>query len=242
MNQKEYYRVAHEASLNTTHPAILEIKQAALSAKKILDLGCGDGTRLGLLKTNAEKVGVDISDYGIKKARKEYKNVEFIKADIDNLPFPDENFDLVYSMFVLEHVQNPEKAIDEAIRVLEKGGKLILAAPNFGAPNRRSPNSKVGKLPKLLQTFRRTDKRSLAWTKVIPAKGKYFIDADTTVEPYIYSLISYLRQLGIKIIKASSLWEIDDFSFGQLPFRILGRLGIPPFVWWGPQIFVVGKK
>lgn len=242
MNQEEYYRVAHEASLNSTHPAVLEIKQAALSAKKILDLGCGDGTRLGLLKTDAEKVGVDISDYAIKKARKEYPNINFLETNIESLPFPDESFDLVYSMFVLEHVGSPGKVLTEAVRALKKGGEIILAAPNFGAPNRRSPNSKEGKLSKLLQIFGKPDENFLGWTKVKPMKGKYFIDADTTVEPYVGSLISFLRHLGIKIIKTSSLWELDNFSLKQLPFRILGQIGIPPFVWWGPQIFVVGVK
>lgn len=242
MNQKEYYRIAHEASLDNTHPAILEIKKFATGSKRILDLGCGDGTRLGLLETSAEKVGVDISDYAINKAVKKYSGVEFLKADIEKLPFEKESFDLVFSMFVLEHVQNPEKVLKEAIRVLKKGGILILAAPNFGSPNRRSPNSKEGKISKLIKGLSVSDSIGLSWKQVEPRKGKYFIDADTVVEPNMISLIKYLRNLGLTITQASSLWEIDEFSLKQLLFRILSVLGVYPFIFWGPQIFVTAKK
>lgn len=241
--EQKYYEIAAEASENLTHPAVVAIKKAAKSAKKILDLGCGEGTRLVNLTTKGERFGVDISDYAIKKARKKYPEVRFIKTNIERLPFSSNFFDLVYSMFVIEHVANPEKVLREAVRVLKNGGTFIIGAPNYGAPNRRSPNSSKNKLVKLIKSFyQKPSKNSLGWTKVKPRKGKYFIDADTQVEPYVLSLIHLLKNLGLEIGQASSLWEIDDFSFKQLPFKILGVLKIPPFVWWGPQIFVVAKK
>ena len=124
-----------------------------------------------------------------------------------------------------------------------KGDSFILCAPNYGAPNRRSPNSKENKLSKLAKSlFRKSDGNFLGWTKVKPSKGEYFIDTDTRVEPFIGSLIPFLEKLKLKIIKKSSLWEIDDFSVKQLPFRFLGSLKIPPFDYWGQQIFVITKK
>ena len=241
--EEKYYKIASEASRNASHPAVLAIKNAAKSSKRILDLGCGEGTRLENLKTKGDKTGVDVSDFAIKKAKKKFSHVQFIKADIEKLPFKSNSFDLVYCMFVIEHTNNPEKVLRETVRVLEDGGTLILGAPNFGAPNRTSPNSKENKLLKLLKGFiLLTPKNSLNWTKVTPAKGKYFIDADTQVEPYIGSLTAFLRNLGLRVVATSSLWKIDDFSLKQFPFRILGDLKIPPFVWWGPQIFVIAKK
>ena len=242
MNQKEYYRIAHEASLDNTHPAVLEIKRLATGSRKILDLGCGEGTRLGLLKTNGDRYGIDISEYAINKAKKKYPRVDFFQGDITKLPFKSNFFDLVYSMFVLEHVRQPEELLKEAIRVLKKKGTLIIGAPNFGSPNRRSPNSKEGKISKLIRGLSVSNTTGLSWKQVEPRKGKYFIDADTVVEPNMISLIKYLKNLGLTITQASSLWEIDEFSLKQLLFRILGVLGVYPFVFWGPQIFVIAKK
>ena len=198
---------------------------------------------MGRLPSKAKKYGVDISSYAVNRAKKKFPKIEFITGDIYKLPFKDETFDLVYSMFVIEHVTEPEKVLVEAIRVLKNGGFFILGAPNYGAPNRRSPVSNENKISKLIMgLFKKTDGNSLNWTKVEPAKGKYFIDSDTQVEPYVLTLTNFLKKSDLKIIKASSLWEIDDFSLKQLPFRVLWQLDIYPFVWWGPQIFVIAKK
>ncbi len=240
-NQREYYRVAEKASEDTNYLPYQFLGRLASKAKRILDLGCGEGTRLALLRTKGERYGVDISKTAIKIAQRKFPKIKFLRGDIENLPFTARLFDLVYSMFVLEHTENPEKVLREAARVLAKGGFLLLAAPNYGSPNRRSPNSKEGKLEKL-STKRHIDKDSLGWTTVIPQKSKYAIDIDTTIEPYIGTLVPFLENLGLKIQKTSSLWDVDEFSVKQLPLRILGGLGISPFVWWGPQLFVIAKK
>ncbi|OGI15913.1 hypothetical protein A3K63_00970 [Candidatus Micrarchaeota archaeon RBG_16_49_10] len=55
-----------------------------------------------------------------------------IKCDVERgkLPFPDRFFDEVYSENLFEHLKNPNKALEEMIRVLKKGGKLILITDN----------------------------------------------------------------------------------------------------------------
>lgn len=254
MRRQDYYQAAHQGSLDLSHPAIQLLQAELASARHVLDLGCGDGTRLAVLIKEShvkliETVGVDLSSLAIKLASQQYPQLKFVQADLARLPFKNNQFDLAYCAFVLEHLDQPEKVIEEARRVLKKGGKLIMVAPNFGAPNRRSPNSKEGKLAKLLTGLIRDlawllqpSLPQLFWTKVEPKSALYQVDADTTVEPYLSSLVRYGNWLGLTAQFASSFWQIDRFSLLQVPFRMLGQLGIYPFSMWGPHLCLVVKK
>ena len=97
---------------------------------KVLDAGCGNGRLLELLKDKKiDYLGVDISDKLIELAKKKYPQNNFLIADTLNLPFPDNNFDKVFSVAVLHTIPSfefREKALLELRRVLKPGGLLLL--------------------------------------------------------------------------------------------------------------------
>ncbi|HBB32224.1 MAG TPA: hypothetical protein DDZ80_23710 [Cyanobacteria bacterium UBA8803] len=107
-----------------------------LNNKNILEVGCGVGDfALYLSDQKAAITAVDFSEKAIElakqKAQIQNKQVEFIVADAQNLPFPDNSFDLVFSCECLEHVPNPQLALTEMQRVLKPSGKLILTTENY---------------------------------------------------------------------------------------------------------------
>jgi ubiquinone/menaquinone biosynthesis C-methylase UbiE len=247
-HSKQYYTIAKLASSQIgNHEGLKQLKALAAKASKILDLGCGEGTRLNLM-ANKPAWGIDIDAGAIKQAKKQYSKHNFRRYDGQTLPYEDNQFDLVYSAFVLEHTQDPKEFLLEAIRVTKKGGKLILLCPNFGAPNRRSPNSTESPLSKLWRglkaDFIASDPTELNWKKVRPNKTYEQIDDDTTVEPYLETLVSYLRACNLEIKQSSSLWQLEPLSLNprKLLFLLLGRLGVYPFSGWGPQIFILAQK
>lgn len=85
---------------------------------KKLNLGCGKDYR-------DDCVNVDISD-NVKKD---------VKIDLNKypLPFADNEFDVVYCVDVLEHLENPAKALEEMYRICKNGAKVIIKAPHFSA-------------------------------------------------------------------------------------------------------------
>ncbi|MBN3040236.1 MAG: class I SAM-dependent methyltransferase [Candidatus Omnitrophica bacterium] len=106
---------------------------------KILDLGCSESSlSLHMASIGYKVFGVDMRDFPYK-----HPNFNFVKSDIMNLSFPDSSFDAVCCISTLEHVglgfysDNPldekpdKKAMGQIIRVLKKGGTLILSVP-FG--------------------------------------------------------------------------------------------------------------
>ena len=136
----------------------------------------------------------------------------------------------------------------EGIRVLRKGGSLLIVAPNFGAPNRASPPFKGNRIIKLIRGFVLDffPKSGLNWNKVEPiaTSEKYEIDWDTTIEPYLGSLIKFLQDRGLLIEYFSSCWreELLSASFIQKFFRFLGSRFIYPFYLWGPHLLVEVRK
>lgn len=92
------------------------------SGKIVLDAGCGSGRYAEVsAKYGAEVVCVDLS-YAVESAYRnlgKLRNVHIIQADIFNLPFKDNVFDIVYSFGVLHHTPDPRRAFSSLARLLK---------------------------------------------------------------------------------------------------------------------------
>lgn len=95
----------------------------SLSTDSVLELGCGEGFVLAAL-TAAQKYGIDPSVHALIRARNR-SNADCAVARAEELPFPSASFDLVVSVGVMEHFENPDQASAEVSRVLKPGGHYI---------------------------------------------------------------------------------------------------------------------
>ncbi|MEO5740909.1 MAG: class I SAM-dependent methyltransferase [Vicinamibacterales bacterium] len=128
--------------LPTRHNAILTARYQVLldamdpSARRALDIGCGDGTlTYRLAQRNGRVWGVDDSLLPLRLARDQFERRPghprpfLTNADARTLPFPDESFDCVVMADVIEHIDAPDAVMSEAHRVLRKGGQILLTTP-----------------------------------------------------------------------------------------------------------------
>lgn len=95
---------------------------------KVLEIGVGMGADyLEWLKAGANATGVDLSSASLQQARSRCDLAGFSAdlqvADAENLPFPSDSFDVVYSYGVMHHSPDTTRCISEAWRVLKPGGK-----------------------------------------------------------------------------------------------------------------------
>jgi ubiquinone/menaquinone biosynthesis C-methylase UbiE len=110
------------------------------SGMQLLDCGCGPGTiTLGFAKAIAPGTvtGIDVGSSQISIARENaleqgISNADFLEGNIYELPFGDGAFDAAFSHAVLEHLQEPIKALQELWRVLKPGGVLGVRTPDWG--------------------------------------------------------------------------------------------------------------
>src|SRR5437016_1876564 len=89
-----------------------------LQKTRVLDVGAGSGL---LQDEVSDYTGLDIS-----ATARRYYHKPFVQADARAIPFPDGRFDAVWSIWVLEHIPNPEMALTEMRRVLKPNGLLFL--------------------------------------------------------------------------------------------------------------------
>src|SRR5712692_7789570 len=113
--------------------------------KRVLDAGCGAGYGASRLAASARfVVGIDNAQEALEIARRRYSSpqIELVRGDCRALPFPAASFDLVVAFEVIEHIEDREKLLAEARRVLAAGGELILSTPNrqYYSESRAVPN------------------------------------------------------------------------------------------------------
>ncbi|MBL7197349.1 MAG: class I SAM-dependent methyltransferase [Candidatus Omnitrophica bacterium] len=96
---------------------------------KLLDFGCGDGQFLHMISKYCESFyGVDISEVAIKKALNKYPDIKFaVLNETGVTDFPDNFFDTICAMDILEHILDVESTLEELRRILKPRGKLLIA-------------------------------------------------------------------------------------------------------------------
>lgn len=116
--------------INNFYSSLISLAKA-LRSDSILDVGCGEGFTMDKLSKNqiGEKIeGIEYSKDAIAFGKKLFPNLIFKEGSIYKLPYKDSSFDLVICTEVLEHLEEPTKALKEILRISKK--YLIISVPN----------------------------------------------------------------------------------------------------------------
>lgn len=108
-----------------TNQAIVPILDSLnpLTGKRLLDVACGTGHLAGAAENmGAISEGIDFASTMVANSKKNFPNLIFAEGDAEQLPYEDARFDAITCSFGLLHLEQPEKAVKEAWRVLKKGG------------------------------------------------------------------------------------------------------------------------
>lgn len=147
MSSQETYTHGHHESVLRSHRWRTAENSAAYliphmhTGSKVLDVGCGPGTittDFARLVAPGRVTGVDNAEDPLNIARASAEqgrvdNVEFGRADVYELPYADDSFDVVHAHQVLQHLTDPVAALREMRRVCKAGGVVGIRDADFGA-------------------------------------------------------------------------------------------------------------
>lgn len=123
---------ARDSGYRTDGDVALDFLRSYGPFERFLDIGCSDLGFLNQVRPIASNLwGVDIAEF---VSWKDSLGIVTQVCDLDKtgLPFPDNYFDAVSMLMVLEHVFDPFGAIKEVARVLKPGGLFVVDVPNIG--------------------------------------------------------------------------------------------------------------
>lgn len=178
--------------------------QCRRNIKDILVIGCGNGSEVVEIKSSiaqARKViGIDIED---RFDNQTANQADLRIGDVTNLEFDNQSFDLVYSHHVLEHVNNPQKALQEARRVLRESGIFYV-----GVPNKKRI---VGYLGSNVSFKKKVEWNLVDWKMRL--SGKFENDKGAHAGFDKTKLVSKLKESGFKqVINLSNQYYLQKYT------------------------------
>jgi 2-polyprenyl-3-methyl-5-hydroxy-6-metoxy-1,4-benzoquinol methylase len=193
---------------------------------RLLEVGSGLGHLVAQLEDSFETYGMDLNYWAVDKSKEVVQKSQLETASAQELPFNNHSFNVVIIKHIVEHLPQPQRAIQEIGRVTEKGGTLILATPN---------------LDSLLKPW-----KGDSW---IGYQDPTHIALKPPAE-----WLSFIEAAGFQLIKvfADGFWDVPYIRFvpKQIQKLFFGSLGgfqaITGFVFlpirWGESIIVIARK
>jgi len=103
--------------------------------KKVLDAGAGTGRiSMKLAKIGAEVTALDISPEMLAKLKQKNHNIKIVEGDMEDMPFKDDSFDMIFSSLAIVHLKKVEPFLDECYRILKDNGVLVLVNIHYRKP------------------------------------------------------------------------------------------------------------
>lgn len=217
---ENYFKSLYQRTMREAYAlAQREIVSSLAGQDKILDCGAHNGDRFTTLNSlvgiNKDcYFGIERSEGPVLEAQEKHLNV--IQGDLNaTLPYPDQVFQCVFGLSVLEHLINPCQYLQECYRVLKTGGKLVILTPNIstyftallillGRMPSSGPHPDSSWLLKQQEIFKVSDKQL-----------QHDVEAEYPVHRHMI-VFSY-RDL-LQFVKLLHFKEVCGYGFGVYPF------------------------
>ncbi|AJF61251.1 TPA: class I SAM-dependent methyltransferase [Candidatus Woesearchaeota archaeon] len=209
---KYYDKIYHWKDYKKETKKIIELinKHKKSKGKELLDVACGTGTHISLLKKKFNCTGVDLNEDMLRVARKKVRGVVFRKADMASFSL-NKKFDVITCLFsAIGHLKTDrqiERAIESFSRHLKQGGVLVIEpwitkeTYSGDLPFMRTYDSDNLKIARLNVSKKKGDMFILEVHYLVAERGKgvsYFRETSRLKFSETGKMLKYMKKYGIK--------------------------------------------
>ena len=223
----DYNAIAAEyAQHRKVHPGVLEGLLVGGNMGSVLEVGCGTGNYIGAVHrlTGARAFGIDPSAQMLATARERAPGVALTEGRAESLPYPDGQFDLVYSVDVIHHVKDRPAYIREAHRVLKPGGQVCTVTDSEWIIRQREPLTtyfpesvahELARYPSIADLRRWMEQAGFTRIseQMVEHRGEI-----TDIAPYRDKAFSSLHLISPTAFQAGLLRMEADLAWGPIPW------------------------
>lgn len=162
--------------------------------KRILDIGCGPGWPLAWIPNAEIKIGLDPLGFAYQQFHGRNRDMLYVAANAEQMPFPNDYFDFVSSINSLDHVDNLDPVVTEIMRVLAPGGHFLLYTELHQDPRICEPITFSWNVIEKFSDLR------LVWQKRVEATSQeeeYQENDKTKRDARLYAVFERPRQEGV---------------------------------------------
>lgn len=264
-NIEDYHCIAEESHANQMFSADLLFRHTAFSGR-VLDVAGGTGFNAEFLRIPRDRyICVDLSLRGLEIARDKMRGFT-IQADVARLPIRSNSIDDALCSWSLEHFPNPEEILEEMIRVVRPGGKIIIWGPNWDNIFRKDfpqfvhkPRAFVGKIRwKIFLKMIRNEFLPFRYHPFISEDVVAFVDphyiaydSDATHCVLCQETYKFFKMKGCRIVFMADFADMQSYLRNELFIRTVRRIlkpllpilrRVPLFRWFVIRFPIVVEK
>lgn len=205
---EENFSIVHKIRSRLEANRLLRYCDGVPNDARILDVGCGDGFHLGLLRDHGPGSwtveGLDLDTRAVEIARR--KGLTVHEGTVESIDIPDDHYDVVYTLQTVEHVADPFRMLASIRRLLKPGGRLVIVTDNTDTLDFRLFKSRYWGGYHFPRHWTLFDKTSL---ERVAARAGYETEAiQTIVSPvnWVYSIHNLL------VDRRAPQWVVDRFT------------------------------
>jgi len=216
--------IEEEGVLRVARSTLLLVEKMLGRTGRLLDVGCFCGTLLSEAKAKGWEVdGVEPSRWAREKAR-ELFGLDIRHPSLKAASFPDNTFDVVTAVDVLEHFRYPQEEVQEIRRILRPGGVLYLSTPDVASLMPRILRSRWwGFRPEHLFYFSRRSLRSFLVSLGFETVWEGFYFRSFTVS----ELLRRLEGISVFLSRLfSPLGKVSFLQRVQMPVNLFDRIAL----------------